>query len=541
MKVLGFTVLMVLMIVEAQAATCESLLAFSHPHTTVTLAQPVAAGAFSPPTAGQPGALQTAVFKELPAFCRVAAILRPVTDSEIRIEVWMPLAGWNGKFHGVGNGGHGGTINYTGRQPRAGMAEALKRGYATASTDTGHTIDTGSTFLVQPVKLVDYGYRAVHEMTVAAKAIVAAFYGAGPKWSYFHGCSGGGRQGLMEAQRFPDDYDGIIAGAPANPPTRLSVSGVHVGHAALNNPASTIPAAKFPMIHRAVLDRCDAVDGLEDGLIADPTRCSFDFTSLACRGGDSPSCLTAAQVATARTVTSPVVHPKTGEAIFPGLALGTELGWGIKIGGPAPTAVSADFVKYAVFRNADWDWRTFDLETVLAQAAPLAEVTDASADLTAFMRRGGKLLLYHGWADQYFSAQSTIDYYRKVVDATGSAQASDWLRLFLAPGMAHCSDGEGPNTFDLISALERWIENNQAPGSIVASHSTDGKLDRTRPLCPYPQVAKYNGTGSIDDAANFRCVTPVTPPMNPSLRRRPGPSRRLSSEMSSTGSRKGLQ
>ena len=509
MRALGFAMLTVLITSDAQAATCESLLALSLPHTTVTLAQPVAAGAFSPPTAGQPGALETAVFKELPAFCRVAAILRPVRDSEIRIEVWMPLAGWNGKFHGVGNGGHGGTINYTGRQPRVGMAEALKRGYATASTDTGHTIDTGSTFLALPVKLLDYGYRAVHEMTVAAKAIVAAFYGAGPKWSYFHGCSGGGRQALMEAQRFPADYDGIIAGAPANPQTRLSVWNVQVAHAALNNPASTIPASKFPMIHRAVLDRCDAVDGLEDGLIADPVRCSFDFTSLACRGEDSLSCLTAAQVATARMVTSPVVHPKTREAIFPGLALGTELDWGTKIGGPVPTAISADFVKYAVFRNANWDWRTFDLETVAAQAAPLAEVTDASADLAAFMRRGGKLLLYHGWADQNFSAQSTTDYYQKVVDTVGSApQTESWVRLYLAPGMGHCSGGEGPNTFDMVSALERWVENSQSPVAIVASHSTDGKLDRTRPLCPYPQVAKYNGVGSINDAANFRCVLP---------------------------------
>ena len=510
MKVLGFAALSVLITAEAHAATCESLLTLSLPHTTVTLAQPVAAGAFSPSAQPQGRGQPASAFQQLPAFCRVAATSTPSSVSEIRIEVWMPLAGWNGKFQGVGNGGYAGTITYTAGSGglERGMAEALKRGYATASTDTGHTIETGSAFLQHPVKLVDYGYRAVHEMTVAAKAIVAAFYGAGPKLSYWNGCSLGGRQGLMEAQRFPEDYDGIIAGAPANPQTRLSVWNVYVGHAALKDSASTIPASKFPMIHRAVLDRCDALDGLTDGLIGDPSRCNFDFKSLACSGEDSASCLTATQVVTARTLTSPAIHPRSGETIFPGLALGTELGWALRIGGPAPNPLGGDFVRYAVFKNPDWDWRTFDLETAVAQADRI-EVTDASADLRAFMRRGGKLLLYHGWADANFSAQSTIDYYRKVVDTIGSApQHADSLRLFLAPGMGHCGGGAGPNTFDMVAALERWVENSEAPAVIVASHRTDGKLDRTRPLCPYPQVAKYNGTGNHDEAANFRCVLP---------------------------------
>jgi len=421
----------------------------------------------------------------------------------------MPISGWNGKFQGVGNGGYAGTITYTAGSGgvERGMAEALRRGYATASTDTGHTVETGSTFLAQPEKLVDYGYRAVHEMTVAAKAIVAAFYGAGPKLSYWNGCSLGGRQGLMEAQRFPEDYDGIIAGAPANPQTRLSVWNVYVGQAALKDPASTIPASKFPMIHRAVLDRCDALDGLKDGLIGDPSRCNFDFKSLACSGEVSTACLTAAQVATARTLKSPEIHPRSGETIFPGLALGAEVGWATRIGGPAPNPLGADFVKYAVFKNPDWNWRSFDLETAVAEAARI-DVIDASADLRAFMQRGGKLLLYHGWADQNFSAQSTIDYYRKLADTIGSAQTADRLRLFLAPGMGHCGGGEGLNAFDIVSPLERWVESNQAPALIVASHITDGKLSGTRPLCPYPQVAKYNGTGSLEEAANFRCVSP---------------------------------
>ena len=506
MKVLGFAVLAVLMTAEAQAATCESLLALSLPHTKVTLAQEVAAGAFSPPAQPQGRGLPVSVFQQLPAFCRVAATLRPVSDSEIGIEVWMPLVGWNGKFQGVGNGGYAGTITYTAPRLGAGMAEALKRGYATASTDTGHS-DAGATFLAQPAKLVDFAHRAVHEMTVAAKAIVAAFYGSGPKLSYWQGCSTGGRQGLMEAQRYPMDYDGIIASAPANPVTRLSVWAAYVEHAALKDPSRTIPASKFPMIHEAVLAACDALDGLRDGLIADPHLCKFDFASVTCRGEDNASCLTVAQVATARTLTSPAVHPKSGETIFPGLALGTELGWGMWVEGPAPRSLSTDFVKYAVFKNPDWDWRTFDLETAVVQADRIDGI-DASADLGKFMQRGGKLLLHHGWADQNFSAQSTIDYYRKVVDTIGPAQTADRLRLFLVPGMGHCGGGEGPNTFEMVSALERWVENNQAPALVVASHSTDGKVDRTRPLCPYPQVAKYNGTGSLDDAANFKCVRP---------------------------------
>jgi feruloyl esterase len=511
LRSLGFTAVMALsMAWDAHAATCESLLTLSLPNATVTLAQPIANGAFSP--ARTATAAQTVVFKQLPPFCRVAATLRPSSDSDVRIEVWMPLANWNGKFQGVGNGGFAGTITYTSGSGgvERGMAEALKRGYATASTDTGHTAETGPIFLGHPEKLVDFGYRAVHEMTVASKAIVAAFYGTGPKLSYWNGCSLGGRQGLMEAQRFPTDYDGIIAGAPANPQTRLAAWNVHVGQAALKNPANTIPPSKYPMIHRAVLNACDGLDGLKDGLISEPDRCSFDFRSLACTGEDSASCLTATQVQTARTVTNPAVHSKTGETIFPGLSLGTELGWATKIGGPAPSALGTDYFKYAVFKDPNWDWRTFDFETAVAQAERIDNgITDAtSPDLTAFKQRGGKLLLYHGWRDQNFSAQSTVNYHRRVLDKMGAAEGAEWVRLFVVPGMGHCGGGEGLNAFDAVAALEQWVENRQPPARIVAARRTDGKVERTRPLCPYPQAARYQGTGSIDDAANFRCVQP---------------------------------
>jgi feruloyl esterase len=499
----------------SMAASCESLQTLILPNTTITLAQTVAAGAFSPSDVVQGAAQPNATFKDLPAFCRVAATLKPSTDSDIKIEVWMPLANWNTKFQAVGNGGYAGSISYTvgtGGIER-GMAEALRRGYATASTDTGHTGSgaTAAPFLGHPEKVVDFGYRAVHEMTMSAKAIVHAFYGNGPSVSYWNGCSTGGRQGLMEAQRFPLDYDGIVAGSPANPQTRLASWNVYVGQMALKDPASTIPASKYPMIHRAVLDACDSLDGLKDGLISDPTRCRFDFSTLECKGQDSPSCLTAAQVDTARNATSPAVHPKTGETIFPGLALGSELGWSGKIGGPEPSPLGTELFKYVVFKDPNWNWRTFDFETAVALYDRLDSGTTnaTNPDLRAFKQHGAKLLLFHGWADQNFSAQSTINYYNSVLDKMGSgAQTAEWLRLFLAPGMAHCGGGEGPNQFSPISALERWRESNIAPDQIIASHVTNGVVDLTRPLCPYPQVAVYKGTGSTKDAANFSCKIP---------------------------------
>jgi feruloyl esterase len=425
----------------------------------------------------------------------------------------MPLANWNNKFQAVGNGGWAGSITYTSgsRGVERGMAQALKHGYATASTDTGHTGDTAAPMLGHPEKFVDFGYRAVHEMTVKAKAIIAAFYGNNPRYSYWNGCSTGGRQALMEAQRFPVDYDGIIAGAPANPLTRVQSWGVYVGSAALKDPASFIPSTKYPVIHQAIVNACDALDGLKDGLINNPTRCAFDFKSLECKGQEQSSCLTASQVESAKKITSPLVQPKTGEMIFPGFALGSELGWGSRIGGPEPSSLNTDYFKYVVFENPNWDWRTFNLESDAALADKIGNGTlnAVNPDLSALKQHGGKLLMYHGWSDERFSALSTINYYKSVLDKMGSgSQTAGWLRLFLAPGMAHCGGGEGPNTFDAVTALEQWVEHGKAPDRIIASHGTDGKVDRTRPLCPYPQVAKYSGSGSIDDAANFVCRAP---------------------------------
>ena len=502
-----------LMTSQAHAVTaCESLKSLPLENTTITLAQSVVAGEFSLPAQGQVAAQQNAIFKQLPAFCRVAATLKPSSDSDIKIEVWMPLANWNGKFQAVGNGGWAGSITYSAGVGgiERGMAQALMRGYATASTDTGHTGNTAAPMLGHPEKLVDYAYRAVHEMTVASKAILAAFYGQPAILSYFNGCSTGGRQALIEAQRYPSDFDGIIAGAAANPKTHLDAWRIWMAQAMLKDEASYIPSSKYPVIHQAVVAKCDALDGVKDGLIEDPTQCHFDPKILQCKGTDGAACLTAAQVAAARVIMSPVKDRNTGAEIFPGFAAGNELEWGLMLRGPDPYYNALDDFKYVVFGNPNWDWRTFNLERDLAAANKVTQgkLTAVDPNLSSFAQHGGKLLMYHGWSDQDVAPQASVNYYKSASGAT-KAIPSDWLRLFMAPGMNHCGGGEGPNSFDAVTAVEQWVERGKAPDQLIASHrGADGKVDRTRPLCPYPQIAKYKGSGSSDDAANFVCSAP---------------------------------
>jgi len=482
------------------AASCESLATLSAPHTTVTSAQIVAAGQFAPPGGGGRGG--AVVFKQLPEFCRVALTLAPTSDSDIKVEVWLPVSGWNGKFQAVGNGGWAGTISYPA------MADALGRGYATSSTDTGHSTPGGSFVVGHPEKFVDFAWRSVHEMTVAAKATIGAFYGNAPRLSYWNGCSTGGRQGLSEVQRFPSDFDGVIAGAAANPRTHLGTWHMSIAHAGLKDPASYVPPAMYPVIHQAVLDTCDAIDGVKDGVITHPPACTFDPAVLACQAGAATSCLTPAQVTTVRTFLSPLKHPRTGAEMFPGWEPGSELGWGILAAGPAPVVITLEHFRYVVFNDPAWDWRTFDVERDLARAIKVDNntVNAINPNLTPFQSRGGKLLLYHGWSDTLVAPQASVRYHDSVVKAMGGAQkTSEWVRLFMAPGMGHCGGGEGPNSLDLVTALEEWVEKGTAPARITASRMADGKVVRTRPLCPHPQIAIYSGTGSTDDAANFAC------------------------------------
>ena len=507
-SVLVFSALFAFGVRSARATTCESLATLALPDTTIALAKSEPAGTFKTP---KPSNLPGPPLDNLPAFCRVAGEIKPTKDSDIKFELWMPASGWNRKFMGLGNGGWAGEIWYSQ------VGDALRRGYAAASTDTGHEGNAGdaSFALGHPEKVIDFGYRAVHEMTVKAKAILAAFYGVAPKHSYWNGCSTGGKQGLTEAQRFPRDYDGIIAGAPANFFTHLSVSGIWIADATRENPASYIPKEKLPLLHKAVVEACDALDGVKGGVLENPKRCHFDPKVLLCKGAEGPDCLTAAQVDAAKKVYGGPRNPRTGEQIFPGLEPGSENGWVFFAGGREPPIVASHF-KYLVFKDPNWDFRSlnFDSHVALADKLDNGILTAIDPNLTKFFAQGGKLLLYHGWNDGGIAPQNTINYYNSVVDAVGGFdKVRDSMLLFMAPGMDHCYGGDGPFDFDTIANLEQWVEKGKTPERIVAAHlpiGPDGqasaKPDRTRPLCPYPQVAKYKGSGSTDDASNFVCV-----------------------------------
>jgi feruloyl esterase len=485
---------MLLAALPSFGATCESLSTLRLSNAAVTLSQTVDPGAFAPPT-GSP-----APFKSLPAFCRVAATLHPSADSDIKVEVWLPLsAAWNGKFEAVGNGGYAGVISYPA------MAKALSQGYATASTDTGHSTPGGSFAAGHPEKLVDFGYRAVHELTVQAKAVIKTFYDRNPARSYWNGCSTGGRQALMEAQRFPDDYDGIVAGAPANYMSHLQPWSLWVPKAVHATEESYIPPSKYSVIHKAVLEACDALDGVKDGVIEDPTGCRFDPKVIECDGASNDNCLTGPQVEAARKLYSPATNPRTGDFIFPALEPGSESGWS-GLAGPQPMGIPVDTFRFIVYNNPAWDWHNVDFDRDVAAAEKkFAGVVDAvNPDLSRFMDHGGKLIMYHGWNDQLIAPRNSINYFTNVQYTLGTAKTDEAMRLYMVPGMAHCSGGDGTSNFDMIGELDNWVTKNQAPESVVASRANPA---RTRPLCPFPQVAVYGGSGSSDEAANFSCKT----------------------------------
>ncbi|HEX5229187.1 MAG TPA: tannase/feruloyl esterase family alpha/beta hydrolase [Bryobacteraceae bacterium] len=490
------------------AASCDSIAKLAFPDASITLAQSVAAGELSlearnqaDGAGGPPTRPTEAIMKTLPAFCRVAATLKPSADSDIKMEVWLPESNWNHKYQAVGNGGWAGTINY------AAMAGALHDGYATSSTDTGHSSSGGSFALGHPEKLVDFGWRSEHEMTVKSKAVIKAFYGDPPKYSYWIGCSSGGKQGLKEAQQFPDDFDGIVAGAPVLNWVHRSIEDLWIAQAALKDPASHIPMEKYPLIHQAAIAACDAQDGLKDGLISNPPGCQFDPAELECKGEETATCLTHPQVQAARAIYAPALNPRTGEKISPGFERGSELGWRAFAGGPAPFSAANDHFKFVVFQNPNWDWRTFDLVADAARADEIdhGTVNATDADLKPFAKHG-KMILYHGWTDTNITPRATVDYFEKVTDNMGgAAKTAQSVRLFMIPGMNHCGGGEGPNVFNMTGMLEHWVEDGKAPDQVLATHITSGKPDRTRPLCPYPQTARYNGSGDPNDAANFVC------------------------------------
>jgi feruloyl esterase len=530
-KVAALIVAIVLLaVLPAQAASCEGLSSLKLPDTTITSAQTVAAGAFNPPNVEQEE-LVPGIFKRLPAFCRIQAEIKPAQDSDIKIEVWMPVAGFNGNVRALGVGGFAGAPNY------AGMAAAVAAGYAAASTDTGHSgTPIDATWAKgHPEKIIDFGYRAIHEMTIKAKAVIQNFYGRPASHYFFNGCSNGGREGLMEAQRFPDDYDGILAGAPANYWTPVFATFVWDMQALQADPESYIPESKIPAIEAAVLGACDARDGVQDGVVSDPPSCRFDPASMACKGADNDSCLTAKEVIALKKIYSgPRIN---GKQLFPGFMPGGEGGdggWPLWIVGKGPgkdlqSVFATGFYTNMITSSQPLDLKTVNVETAvkLANEQQGRTFNADDPDLRAFVKHGGKLILYHGWADAALPPLATIQYVNGVRKALGAKATDGSVRLYMVPGMQHCFGGPGPDSFgqfsmatasddpqhDIQLALEQWVEKGVPPAEIIttkfANEPGGQKQARmTRPLCPYPQIATYKGSGDTNDAANFTCSSP---------------------------------
>jgi Tannase and feruloyl esterase len=514
------------------ASNCDALAKLSIPQSKITSAESVAAGALTLPMPG--GIAQNAAaatfFKSLPAFCRITVVSTPSSDSDIKIEVWLPAANWNGKFQGQGNGGFAGSVDYRG------MGTAITQGYASASTDTGHTATAGGPgaawALGHPEKITDFGYRAIHLMTQIAKILVNNYYGGNPQHSYFSSCSNGGRQALMEAQRYPDDYDGIIAGAPANYWTHLLAGSIWNTQALGLDPASYISAKKLPAIASAVNDACDKLDGVADGILNDPRQCHFDPTVLLCKDADADSCLTAPQIAALKKLYEGA-HDSRGKLIYPGFLPGGEIGrsgWATWITGSTNPRASlgfdfgVGFFADMVYDKQDWDifHANLDEATALADQKLAGTLNATDPNLSAFQARGGKLIIYHGWNDSAISALNTINYYDSLIAKMGRQNADTFVRVFMVPGMQHCGDGPAADNFgatisatptdpqhSLQLSLEQWVEKNSAPATIIATKFAPGTRTpaMTRLLCPYPQSARYSGAGDPNSAASFTCVT----------------------------------
>lgn len=445
--------------------------------------------------------------KSLPAFCRIAATLKPSSDSSIRIEVWLPTSGWNGKFLGLGNGGMAGSIVYAGGMA-LGLTDAIRLGYAAANTDAGHDSATdkteGSFLLGHPEKLIDFGYRANHEMTLKAKALVKALYGKAPKHSYFIGCSLGSQEAMSEAKRYPEDYDGVIAGAVMNSVAQFNAAQIWPAVLISRDPSKAIPREKFSMIQSAVLKSCGSPREVQQGYLDNPGRCHFEPASLLCKNSEQADCLTAPQAELLRQIYQGPINPRTGKVIFPGPAPGAE-GQLDMVAASSPHPASLALYRYGVHQDANWDWKTMDFDKDVELAVQkIGPAMHTDADLHAFFQRGGKLMLYIGWED-YHNPLDTEHYYEDIIRNAGPDK-TDSARLFVVPGMGHCLGGSGCSSFDKVATIDRWVESGKAPEQILSSKLVSGKTVRTRPLCAYPRVARYKGTGSLDDAASFVCA-----------------------------------
>jgi feruloyl esterase len=515
----------------AQARSCEALSSLKIPNATITAASTEAAGQFPAPKG--PGAEMQGPFDrvansaQLPAFCRVQLTVSPA----IQIEVWMPVSGWNHKFEAVGNGGKAGSISYPA------MATALREGYATASTDTGHQGSGNDTKWAfhHPELIADFAYLAVHDMTVAAKKVIASYYGARPSASLFNGCSTGGRQGLMEAQRYPADYNGIVSGDPVINYTHLQAAHFSIALRTRTVPGSYFPRTILAELQKTSLAACDAIDGVRDGLIENPLKCGFrkDPSAMLCKGEDSASCLTVPQLQTLKNIYGGY-RDSHGNVAYGGFMPGHEMGWNMfLLDGADPSQPFTDqsavgavgFFKYFVFDDPNWNFLqwNYDRDMTFADKKLAAEINATNPDLRAFRAHGGKLLLYHGWTDPGASPIETLNYFDNMVAAVSGTKSEapgdetaafieriqgvgNFARLFMVPGMDHCGGGPGPNVFDAFGSLDKWVAEGEAPRKIIAAHMDKGTTTMTRPLCPYPMTAHYTGHGSTDVAANFVCA-----------------------------------
>jgi feruloyl esterase len=457
---------------------------------------------------------------DTPKHCRVTGTITP----EVAFEISLPDV-WNRRFYMTGNGGLAGDAMDTPNSPD--RTSALSNGFVHARTNTGHDNrkePSGSFIMSNPQKAIDYAYRAVHVTADLAKKVANDYYARPVTFSYWNSCSNGGRQGLLEVQRYPADFDGVVANAPWVDQTGFMVGAMWNQKVLTETP---VPATKMPLLAEKVMAKCDAVDGLKDGLIDDPRKCSFDPARdvPACsQGADGPDCLTPAQAsAIAKIYSGPVSN---GKPFFPGFMLGSEQlvtgqggnvasSWSGAIIPAQPTAKPADFnlaegiMKYLVLDppQPNYDTMTFDYDKAASTVARWSKLADAKdADLSAFRKRGGKLIMTYGWADQILQPMMGVKYYESIL--ARDKNAPNYARLFMAPGMTHCAGGLGPDRNDAVTAVIDWVEKGKAPDQLIASKVADGKTVRTRPLCPYPQVARYQGQGSIDDAANFKCELP---------------------------------
>ena len=492
----------------ADNVPCGDLTSFSIMEGTVTSASLVETGAFTPPVA--PGgrapsrASVTRTYGGLPAFCRVIATLRPTNDSNITVEVWMPLSGWNGKYQAVGNGAFRGSISHSA------MAAALANGYATSSTDTGHIGNTAEFGLDHPEKVVDFGWRSLHLMAVLTKEVIAAHYDESLRYSYWNGCSAGGRQAMKMAQAFPEDFDGIVAGAPGQDWSGRAAGALRVASYLGSNPAARLSADDRLLVHAAAISACDAADGVVDGVIDSPQHCDFDPAVLQCEGAKNGSCLTAAQVGTVRMLYTSPVNPSTNREIT-GLVPGSELNWTDLGWTNSARSTGLELYRYLVYGDPNWTIDRFDFDTDIVKAEETDDETlnALDPDLKPFFARGGKLLAYHGWSDAQISPLNATQYYERVVESVGSAEeVHDSYRLFMAPGMGHCGGGEGPSVFDKMALIEAWVEEGRAPDHVLATKfGPEGEVEMRRPLCAYPARAVYDGNGDPKREESFSCAT----------------------------------